>query len=208
MRRLIGTLRRIGALIRRHWRTILRWLAWALLIGLAILSVNEPRGWWALRTKIEYLGTAVLLLINGVLLLRAWRTRHRSTIPTHAAASGNLPWEIPLCWPILGIRFPSFLRRIEVTQDGKAYSLNETVLLGGVSPAILYKCADPDLGPTKGWNFFQNFGSARVRVRIMGESESLVFWVSTRDSMQVVNRLNNLITEACKANEVKRYQPS
>ena len=212
-RRRRGTFSAIWTRIAGHRSEILRVMRWVAMLVLAILAVREPRGWWSLRTKVEYLGTAVLLVINGVLLLRAWRARHRSTTQQAAAtaasaASGNVLWEIPLCWPIFGIRFPSFLRRIEVTRDGNAYSLNERVLLGGVNPAILYKCADPDLGPTKGWNFFQNFGSARVRVRIMGETEPLVFWVSTRDSMQVVNRLNNLITDACKDNGVKRYQPS
>ena len=210
-RRIRGTFSAIWTRIAGHRSEILRVVRWAAMLVLAILAVREPRGWWSLRTKVEYLGTAVLLILNIVLILRGQRRRRRQTPPTQAAAtnaSGNTLWEIPLCWPILGIRFPSFLRRIEVTQDGNAYSLNERVLLGGVSPAILYKCADPDLGPTKGWNFFQNFGSARVRVRVMGETESLVFWVSTRDSMQVVNRLNNLITDACNANGVKRYQPS
>ena len=148
-RRRRGTLTRISAWIRGHRSEILRVVLWVALLVLAILAVNEPRGWWALRTKIEYLGTAVLLLINGVLLLRAWRTRHRSTIPTHAAASGNLPWEIPLCWPILGIRFPSFLRRIEVTQDGKAYSLNETVLLGGSAQLYCTNVLTPTWAPRR-----------------------------------------------------------
>ena len=213
-RRLRGTFTAIWTRIAGHRSEILRVVRWVAMLVLATLAWNEPRGWWSLRTKVEYLGTAALLILNIILILRGRRKARRTptTAPAPTSApttgSGNLLYEIPLCWALGGIRFPSFLRRIEVTQDGKAYSLNEKVLLGGVSPAILYKCADPDLGPTKGWNFFQNFGSARVRVRIMGESESLVFWVSTRDSMQVVNRLNNLITEACKANEVKRYQPS
>ena len=200
--------------ISGHLDMIVRVVRWAAMLVLAILAVREPRGWWSIRTRVEYIGTALLLILNVILTLRGRRRRRRQTpaqtqtaATAASAASGNFLWEIPLCWPMWGIRFPSFLRHIEVTKDGNAYSLNEKVLLGGVSPAILYKCADPDLGPTKGWNFFQNFGSARVRVRIMGE-EPLVFWVSTRDSMQVVNRLNNLITDACNANGVKRYQPS
>ncbi len=103
MRKIIGTLTGIWTRISGHLDVIVRVVRWVALLVLAILAVNEPRGWWSLRTKIEYLGTAVLLVINGVLLLRAWRARQRSTAqpapapatptPTQAAATAAVQAE-------------------------------------------------------------------------------------------------------------------
>ena len=73
-RRRKGTFTGIWAQISGHLDIIVRVVLWALLLVLAILAWNEPRGWWSVRTKIEYIGTAVLLILNVILTLRRRRT--------------------------------------------------------------------------------------------------------------------------------------
>ena len=67
MSRIIGTVRRIGALIRRRWRAILRLLLWAALIVLAILSAVGKKGWWPSTTQAKIGGAVLAILVVNII---------------------------------------------------------------------------------------------------------------------------------------------
>lgn len=67
MRRIRGTLRRIGSIIRHRWRAILRLVLWALLIGLAIRSAVSVKGWEPSATQAKVSWAAIALLVANLI---------------------------------------------------------------------------------------------------------------------------------------------
>lgn len=213
MRRRRGTLTRISAWIRGHRREILRVVRWAALLVLAILAVREPRGWWSLRTKVEYLGTSVLLLVNIIMMLRAWRTRHRSTQPqaqtqpappAPATGSGMTNGIIDICLPFTRLSIPKWVYQIRVDNIGMAYWIIPTWFGKIRMPSDLTICADPDLSVE--WT--QLIGrSARIVIKREKKLLPLVFWVREEHAMNVISILSGQITVACDTNHKKRFVP-
>lgn len=68
MKKIMGTMRRIGALIRRHIGLILRVVLWAMLIGLAILSAVARHEWWRGTTRVGLAVAVVAFLVVNVLI--------------------------------------------------------------------------------------------------------------------------------------------
>lgn len=207
-RRRRGTLTRISAWIRGHWREILRVVRWALLLGLAILAVNEPRGWWSIRTKVEYFGTAILFVINSVMLIRAWRgrtTSTTSTAPTTAtgAGSGMTNGIIDICFPFTRVSMPKRFYQIRLDNMGMAYWIIPTYFVKIRKPSDLTICADPDIS----WEWTQWFGTARIVIKREKKLVPLVFWVREEHAMSVISILVGQITLACAANNKKRFVP-
>lgn len=212
-RRRRGTLTRISAWIRGHRSEILRVVRWAAMLVLAILAWREPRGWWSARTKIEYLGTAVLLLINTIMVLRAWRTRNAAkpqptpapTQPAPAPTQGMVNGRIRLCIPYLPIPMPSWWYSVWVDHIGLSYTLYyKRWMRGKAVPSDLAYCANPDV--TKSWTQ-DVFGTSRIVVECKDEPEPIVFWVRYEDGLYVVPVLRGLITSACKDNGISRWIP-
>ena len=203
-----GTFTRTLAQVRGHldFGVILRVILWALLLGLAILAVNEPRGWWSFRTKVEYLGTAGLLLINTIMVLRAWRTRKAAA--AQAAASTNQAIKngvIRICIPYTRITMPAWWYRIWVDHSGLSYTLYyKKFLRGEAVPSDIAYCANPDVMKTWTQSFLK---VSCIVVEAKDEPNPIVFWVRLEDGLVIIPILRGLITSACKDNGISRWIP-
>lgn len=208
-RRRRGTFSAIWTWIAGHRSEILRVVLWVALLVLAILAWNEPRGWWSARTKVEYLGTAILLILNIVLILRGRRRRRRQTQtqtqPAPATGTGGMTnGIIDICLPYTRIRIPNWFYLIRIENDGMRYSIIPTLFGKIRMPSDLCRCADPDISLE--WTQLM-FGTARVVMKREKKSVPLVFWVKEEHAMHVISILSGQITIACAANNMKRFVP-